>query len=158
MGVFTYQNDNASSVSRPRLYKALVVDFDNLIPKIVEAAQTIEILEGNGGPGTLKKLTYVEDGATKYVIQKVVALDGANYVYNYSAIEGTGMPEGVEKMTFDMKLEEGPNGGSVGKVSVTYFTKTDAPPSEEELAAGKAKGEGLFKAVEAYLLAHPEYN
>ncbi|XP_054807234.1 class-10 pathogenesis-related protein 1-like [Prosopis cineraria] len=156
MGVFTYQNDNASTVATSRLYKALVVDFDNLVPKIMEGV-TIEILEGNGGPGTLKKLTYPRGEETKYLVQKVEAVDEASYAYNYSMIEGSGLAEGVEKMTFETKLVEGADGGSVGKVSITYFTKTDAPPSDEELANGKASGDGLFRAVEAYLLAHPDH-
>lgn len=60
MGIFTVSEENISAVAPATLYKALVVDGDNLIPKVVEAIQSVEILEGNGAPGTLKKLSYVE--------------------------------------------------------------------------------------------------
>ncbi|KAI9123015.1 hypothetical protein K1719_005904 [Acacia pycnantha] len=156
MGAFTYQSENASSVARSRLFKAFVLDVNNLLPKIMEGVK-IEILEGNGGAGTLKKTTYSEGGETKYVVERVEAVDESNYVYNYSVVEGSALPEGVEKITFETKIEEAANGGSLGKASFTYFTKTDAPPSDDIIASAKAQGSGLFKAVEAYLLAHPEY-
>ncbi|KAI9123024.1 hypothetical protein K1719_005913 [Acacia pycnantha] len=156
MGVFTYHDDEKTSTVPPsKLYKALVLDSDELIPKVLDSVQSVEIVEGNGGPGTVKKLTFVEGGETKYVLQKVEEIDEANYGYKYSIIGGSGIPETVEKITFESKLEEGPNGGSKGKVTVTYFTKTDAPPSEEEINTGKAKGQGLFRAIEAYVLANP---
>lgn len=60
MGVFTVSEENTSAVAPAKLYKALVVDGDTLIPKVVEAIQSIEILEGTGAPGTIKKLSYVE--------------------------------------------------------------------------------------------------
>nr|KYP47272.1 hypothetical protein KK1_031063 [Cajanus cajan] len=60
MGVFTFQNENTSTVAPARLYKPLVKDSDDLIPKAVEAIKSVEILEGNGGPGTIKKFTFVK--------------------------------------------------------------------------------------------------
>jgi len=60
MGVFTFEDETTSTVAPARLYKALVKDADNLVPKAVEAIKSVEIVEGNGGPGTIKKLTFVE--------------------------------------------------------------------------------------------------
>ncbi|KAI9123070.1 hypothetical protein K1719_005959 [Acacia pycnantha] len=155
MGVFTYHNEIASSVTRSRLFKAFVLDFDNLIPKIMKMGQKIEILEGNGGPGTLRKITYVEGGEAKYVVEKWEAADEAKYVYSYSVVEGSGLAEGMEKITIEQKLEEGADGGCVGKDSITFFTKFDAPPTDVEVSTIKAIREGLIRAIEAYLLAHP---
>ena len=96
-------------------------------------------------------------GQTKYVLHRVDAIDAANFVYNFSIIGGTGLAETLEKVQFESQLVEGPNGGSLRKVRVQYFTKGDAQISEEELKAGQAKVEGLVKLVEGFLLANPDY-
>ncbi|KAJ1427519.1 START-like domain superfamily [Sesbania bispinosa] len=158
MGVFTFQDETTSAVAPAKLYKALVKDADNIIPKAVEAIQSIETVEGNGGPGTIKKLTFLEGGESKYVLHKIEAIDEANFGYNYSIVGGVGLPETMEKVSFEAKLVAGPNGGSIGKLTVKYQTKGNAEPSEEELKEGKARGDALFKAIEGYVLANPDYN
>ncbi|NP_001296627.1 ABA-responsive protein ABR18-like [Cicer arietinum] len=158
MGVFTFEQETASTVPPAKLYKAMVKDADVIIPKAVDAIKTVETVEGNGGPGTIKKLTFVEGGQTLYVLHKIEAIDEANLGYNYSIVGGAGLSETVERYHFEAKLCEGPNGGSIGKVSVKYQTKGDAKPNEKEVQEGKAKGDALFKAIEGYVLANPNYN
>ncbi|KAL4298965.1 ABA-responsive protein ABR18-like [Arachis hypogaea] len=96
-----------------KLYNAMK-DADSITPKIIDDIKSVEIVEGNGGPGTIKKLTIVE------------AL-----------------------------LVEGPNGESIGKLSVKFHSKGDSKPDEEDMKKGKAKGEALFKAIEGYDSANP---
>jgi hypothetical protein len=84
-------------------------------------------------------------------------VDDANLAYNYSIVGGVGLPDTIEKISFEAKLSAGPNGGTIAKLSVKYFTKGDFAPSEEELKNGKARGDGLFKALEGYVLANPDY-
>lgn len=91
-------------------------------------------------------------------MHKIEAVDEANWGYNYSIVGGVGLPDTVEKISFESKLVAGPNGGSIGKVTIKYHTKGDAEPSEEEIKNGKAKGDALFKAIEGYVLANPDYN
>ncbi|XP_028772122.1 class-10 pathogenesis-related protein 1-like [Neltuma alba] len=158
MGVFTFSEESISAVAPATLYKALVFDGDNLIPKVVDAIQSVEILEGTGAAGTIKKINYLEDGQLHYAKHKVEAVDKDNLVYNYTLVESDTFPETLEKIAVETKLAVAPNGGSVVKVTVNYVTKGDAKPSEEELKIGKQKGDGLFKAVEAYVLANPSYN
>ncbi|NP_001351690.1 disease resistance response protein DRRG49-C [Cicer arietinum] len=158
MGVFSFEDEATSIVAPATLYKALVTDADNLTPKVIDAIKSVEIVEGNGGPGTIKKFTFVEEGETKFVLHKVDAIDDANWAYHYSIVGGAGLPDTVEKISFEAKLIAGPNGGSIAKLSVKYHTKGDFTPSEEELKSGKAKGDGLFKALEGYCLANPNYN
>ncbi|CAI8590178.1 unnamed protein product [Vicia faba] len=158
MGVFNFDDEKTSIVAPAILYKALVIDADTLTPKIIDDVKSVEIVEGNGGAGTIKKVTFVEDGETKHVLHKVELVDVANFAYNHSIVGGAGLPDTVEKISFEAKLSAGPNGGSVGKLSVKYFTKGDDAPSEEQLKKDKAKGDGLFKALEDYCIAHPDYN
>ena len=98
------------------------------------------------------------DGETKFVLHKIEAVDEANLGYSYSVVGGAALPDTAEKITFHSKLAAGPNGGSAGKLTVEYQTKGDAQPNQDDLKIGKAKSDALFKAVEAYLLAHPDYN
>lgn len=68
MGVFTFEDEHTSTVPPAKLYKALAKDSDSIIPKAVEAIQSIENVEGNGGPGTVKKVTVVEGNCIIYML------------------------------------------------------------------------------------------
>ncbi|KAK7329504.1 hypothetical protein VNO77_23674 [Canavalia gladiata] len=157
MGVVTQEYATPAAVPRNRLFKAMTLNFHNLFPKLVNGIHSIVFTQGTGGPGTIKKITTIEGDKTKYVLHRVDAIDEATFVYNFSIIEGTGLADTLEKVSFESKLEEGPNGGSIRKVRVQFFTKGDATFSEEELKANKAKIEGLVKLVESYLLENPDY-
>ncbi|KAL2338988.1 hypothetical protein Fmac_013434 [Flemingia macrophylla] len=50
MGVFTFEEEDVSPVAPAQLYKAFAKDSDTILPKVVEAIQSIEIVEGNGAP------------------------------------------------------------------------------------------------------------
>lgn len=62
MGVFTYETEFISNTVPPeRLFKALVLNGHNLIPTLApNEIKSGEILEGDGGVGTIKKITYPE--------------------------------------------------------------------------------------------------
>ncbi|XP_058730886.1 ABA-responsive protein ABR18-like [Vicia villosa] len=158
MGIFIFENDTTSTVAPAKLFKAVVHDADVIVPKVVDSIKTVEIVEGNGGPGTVKKITFVEGGQTLYVLHKIETIDDAKFEYNYSIVGGFSISDIVEKISFEAKLFEGPNGGSVGKMTVKYHTKGDAKPIEKEVEEGKAKSDALFKAIEGFVLANPNYN
>jgi len=60
MAVFTFEDQTTSPVAPATLYNALAKDADNIIPKAVDSFKAVEIVEGNGGPGTIKKISFVE--------------------------------------------------------------------------------------------------
>ncbi|RYR30684.1 hypothetical protein Ahy_B01g055429 isoform A [Arachis hypogaea] len=70
MAVFTFEDEITSPLPPSKLYNAMK-DADSLTPKIIDDVKSVEIVEGNGGPGTIKKLTIVEDGETKFILHKV---------------------------------------------------------------------------------------
>jgi len=70
MGVFTFNDEHVSTVAPAKLYKALAKDADEIVPKVISAAQSVEIVEGNGGPGTIKKLSIVEGNLRAYSMYK----------------------------------------------------------------------------------------
>ena len=118
-----------------------------------------EILEGNGGPGTIKKISFGEGSSYKYVKHQIDGLDAENFSYNYSAIEGDALGDVVEKISYETNLVASPDGGSIVKSSSTYHTKGNHEIKEENVKEGKEKASHLFKAIEVYLLANPDaYN
>ncbi|BFG15018.1 hypothetical protein CerSpe_012920 [Prunus speciosa] len=119
MGVFTYETKFTSVIAPPRLFKALVLDADNLVPKIApQAVKSAEIVEGDGGVGTIKKTSFGEGSEYSYVKHQVDALDKDNFVYN---------------------------GGSIIKNTSNYHTKGDVEIKEEHVKAGKERAHALFK-------------
>ncbi|KAK7246344.1 hypothetical protein RIF29_41210 [Crotalaria pallida] len=156
MGVFAFEDENTSPVAPAKLFKALTKDGDVIIPKVIEPIQSVETVEGNGGPGTVKKIIAVKDGKEGYVLHKIDAIDEANLTYDYSIVGGVGLDESLEKITIESKLLPGPDGGSIGKIKVKFHTKGDVLPDHVREEA-KFRGVGLFKAVEGYILANPDY-
>nr|CAA96536.1 major allergen Mal d1 [Malus domestica] len=160
MGVFNYETEFTSVIPAPRLFKAFILDGDNLIPKIApQAIKSTKIIEGDGGVGTIKKVTFGEGSQYGYVKQRVNGIDKDNFTYSYSMIEGDTLSDKLEKITYETKLIASPDGGSIIKTNSHYHAKGDVEIKEEHVKAGKEKASGLFKLLEAYLLAHSDaYN
>ncbi|KAM7463117.1 hypothetical protein LguiA_031240 [Lonicera macranthoides] len=157
MGVITYDMDVPCAVSAEKLYKAFVLDADNLIPKVVpQAIKSVEILEGDGGAGTIKLVTFGEGSQYKCVKHRVDGIDKDNLTYSYSIIEGDALGDVVESISYHVKVVPSADGGSVCRNRSIYTTKEGVELSEDEIKTGKEKATGLFKAVEAYLLANPD--
>nr|GLL26989.1 pathogenesis-related protein STH-2-like [Ipomoea trifida]GMC92000.1 pathogenesis-related protein STH-2-like [Ipomoea batatas]GMC99738.1 pathogenesis-related protein STH-2-like [Ipomoea batatas]GME18107.1 pathogenesis-related protein STH-2-like [Ipomoea batatas] len=156
MGVTTYTHEVATSVAAPRMFKALFVDSHNLLPKVIpQTIKSIEIVQGDGGDGCIKKTNYLEDGTLKYGKHKFEVVDIDNLVCKYSLIEGDVMVDKVEIVYYEAKFEVSGNGGCVCKTTCKFHTKGDYALKEEEIKEGVDKAMELFKVVEQYLLANP---
>ncbi|GKU85376.1 hypothetical protein SLEP1_g55 [Rubroshorea leprosula] len=142
MGVFTYSNEYTSSIPPARLFKAVILDSHNLIPKLV--------------PQLIKNIEFTEGSQIKYVKNRIDELDEKNFLYKYSLIEGGELLDKLEKITYEVKFESTPEGGSKNKMTSTYYTKGDIVLTEEEIKAGKERVLGVYKVVEGYLLQHPD--
>lgn len=80
MGAFTYNAEHTSAVPPERLFKALVLDSDNLFPKVIpDCIKSSEILEGDGGPGTVKKITFPESKYNSY--QPFLYIKGWSFLF-----------------------------------------------------------------------------
>ncbi|KAM0984845.1 hypothetical protein ACFX2I_012119 [Malus domestica] len=159
MGVFTYESEFSSVIPPTRLYNAFVLDADNLIPKIApQAVKSTEILGGNGGVGTIKKINFGEGSTYNYVKHRIDGVDKDNLVYKYSVIEGDAISETIEKICYETKLMASGSGCVIKSIS-HYHTKGDVEIKEEHVKAGKEKASHLFKLIENYLLEHQDaYN
>ncbi|PHU21546.1 Major allergen Pru ar 1 [Capsicum chinense] len=152
MGINTYAHESTTTVAPTRLFKALVLDSDNLIPKVMPDVKDIETVDGDE---TIKKMNFVEGGPIKYLKHKIHVVDEKNLVSKYSLVEGDVLGDKLESITYEVKFEASGNGGCVCKTTSEYHTKGDHVVSEEEHNVGKEKAIDLLKAVEAYLLANP---
>ncbi|XVF28258.1 hypothetical protein REPUB_Repub15cG0014200 [Reevesia pubescens] len=157
MGVFTYESEVVTTIPPAKMFKAYILDGDTLIPKIVpQAFKNVEYIEGNGEPGSIRKVTFGEGSQFNYMKHKVEALDKENFVYSYSVIDGDALMNTLEKITYDIKLEPSAAGGSICKTTSKYYTIGEFELTEEGIKAGKEKALGMFKAIESYLLANPD--
>ncbi|XP_059647251.1 major strawberry allergen Fra a 1-2-like [Cornus florida] len=157
MGVISYDMEITSSIPPAKMFKAFVLDADNLIPKILpQAIKSVEIIQGDGGVGTIKLVTFGEGNQMKSVKHQVDGIDKENFVYSYSIIEGDALMGVLEKISYETKIEASSDGGSICKSNSKYHTIGDAQITEDQIKSGKEKASAMFKAVEAYLLANPD--
>ncbi|KAF3438392.1 hypothetical protein FNV43_RR21154 [Rhamnella rubrinervis] len=157
MGVSTYEFELTSGIAPARFFKALVLDSDNVFPKVhPQSYKKIDIVSGDGGPGTVKKAHLGHGGIQ---VNRIDVLDTHNLEFSYSVIEGEVLGGVLDKITYRVKIVEGAHGGSVLKATATYFAKGDLEINRDQALQGKEKYSALFKAVEAHLLEHPHlYN
>ncbi|KAL6188519.1 hypothetical protein ACLB2K_039911 [Fragaria x ananassa] len=82
MGVLTYESQFTSVIPPARLFKAFALDIDNPIPKIApQAVESAEILEGDGGVRTIKKINLGEESEYSYVKHQIDGIDKENFVH-----------------------------------------------------------------------------
>ncbi|WCJ23405.1 Major strawberry allergen Fra a 1-A [Euphorbia peplus] len=156
MGVLTIERELTTAISPATMFKIFVSENHIYLPKIVPTI-SVEVLEGNGGPGTIKKTTFNGDATElKYIKTKTEATDKENFSHSYSIIDSDPQPEKVEKATMEIKMEASANGGSIIKSCSKYYPKENCEVDEEKIKAGAEKALGLFKVVEALILANPD--
>ncbi|XP_065863737.1 major allergen Pru ar 1-like [Euphorbia lathyris] len=156
MGVLTIEREITTSVPPSTMFKIFVLENHIYLPKIVPHF-SVEILEGNGGPGTIKKTTFGAEGSEfKYIKTKIEATDKENFSHSYSVIEADPKTEKLAKITMEIKMEASPNGGSIIKTCSKYYPKENCEVDEDIIKAKAEKAMGLYKVVDAYILANPD--
>ena len=61
MGVFTYTEEHTTPIPLARAFKAMILDADKLMPKLVpQAFKSIEVIQGDGGAGSIKQINFAE--------------------------------------------------------------------------------------------------
>ncbi|KAL2230593.1 major allergen Pru ar 1-like [Sesamum indicum] len=152
MGAITYDMEIPSSIPAAKMFKALVLDADTLIPKIMpQAIKSVEILEGDGGVGTVKLIHFGEGSQYKSVKHRVDATDEENLTHSYTVVEGDALAGVLESITYHVKIVPTEDGGCICK---NRSTKGDVEINEEKIKEGKEKATQMFKAIEAYLKAN----
>ncbi|KAJ8627930.1 hypothetical protein MRB53_021237 [Persea americana] len=126
----TVSNEIPSPVAPSRLWKAIVKESHNLMPKLMpDIISSIVLLEGNGGVGTIRQSNFTSGGL---------------------------IGKKVKSTSFELKFEDGADGGSVCKFKGEYETIEDCLPTEDETKEMMGSMVGMFKAIEGYLIANPD--
>ena len=141
-----------SPVSAPRLFRAAILDWHNLGPKLVPeiiASGTGE--SGDGGVGSVRQLNFTSVMPFSYVKERLDFIDHDKFECKSTIIEGGHLGTRLESASAHFKVEPTSAGGSI----VTVTTNTKPLPGieadEEVIAAAKGAIEKHFRAAEAYL-------
>ncbi|XP_047335903.1 major strawberry allergen Fra a 1-2-like [Impatiens glandulifera] len=109
-------------MSRPtKLCKAFILHVENLVPTILpQAIKSIETIEGDGEPGTVKIIT-LPQMQIQSVKHRVDGIDKENYTYSYNIIEVDVLKNGLESLSYEIKIFDGSNGGSICKKQARFI-------------------------------------
>ncbi|KAK3418027.1 hypothetical protein EUGRSUZ_H04009 [Eucalyptus grandis] len=155
MGVITYSQEFTCAVAPSRMFKALILDSHNIIPKIVTGGiKSVEFIEGDGRVGSIKQTNFGESAHIKYTKHKIDALDVENFYCKYTLIESDIKFDKIKFIVYEVKFALA-NGGCVCKMTSEYHVEEGAELKEDDIKHGKDRAMGLFKTVEEYLLANP---
>ncbi|XP_012084573.1 major allergen Pru ar 1 [Jatropha curcas] len=157
MGVLTYESEVVSAVPAAKLFKVFLFESHIYAPKILpQTIKNIEILQGDGGVGTIKKTNFADGFEVKYIKHKIDAVDKDNFTFKYTSFEGEPWLDTLDKVVYETQVVPTPDGGSVTKFTTNYSPKGDAELDVNIVKRGDDNAIGMFKAVEAYLLANPD--
>ncbi|MBA0841326.1 hypothetical protein Goarm_003822 [Gossypium armourianum] len=156
MGVFTYDYESTSPVAPVRLFKAFTIEAAKVWPTAApNAVKSVEV-EANPSSGSIVKINFFEGLPFQYMKHQIGGHDENNFSYSYSLIEGGPLGDKLEKISYENKFEAAASGGSICKSSMKFYTVGDNVITEDEIKALIKGSEGVYKPVEAYLLANPE--
>ncbi|KAL7595649.1 hypothetical protein Lser_V15G31320 [Lactuca serriola] len=156
MAVITSELEVTSSLPAAKLFK-VYGDFDTLAPKVdPQTFKSVNIIEGDGGVGSIKSITFGESVPYKNSKHRVDAIDISNLSFSYTIFEGDALLGIIDSATHHIKFVPSADGGSVYKHSTEFNCKPDAQLSEDILNFAKEAFKNTFKAIEAYAIAHPE--
>nr|ABR10301.1 pathogen-related protein STH-2 [Salvia miltiorrhiza] len=156
MGVKSFFQEMKTKISSSRLFKALVTESPEVVPKFTTSIKSIELIQGSGyAPGAIFQTNFPEGAHFKYMKCRVDEIDHEKHSIKYTLIEGDMLGDKLEKICYDMKFEDTEDGGCVVKVTSEYHTKGGYELADEDLKGAKEQSLGMYKSCEDYLLANP---
>nr|AVZ46891.1 pathogenesis related class 10 protein [Hypericum tomentosum] len=156
MGVFTTVEEATYRVPAHRMFKALVTERQIMAPKVMPSFfNSMEIVHGDGGVGTVKKATFAQGLPFKTMSLRIDALDTENYYVRSTLFEGEMIGDTLEKIVHEIKMEPLET-GCKSTVRSNYHLKPGAVFNEAVAEATKMHSQMLNKAMEEYLLSHPD--
>ncbi|XP_073051648.1 major pollen allergen Bet v 1-D/H-like [Primulina eburnea] len=157
MDVISATHELKSRVPAKRMFEAIVIDGRNLLPKIApRAIKSIDILQGDGGAGSIRQINFPNGAPFPYVREKVDVVDTENLLFKARAFESRMFGDKIEAIHTTQKYEDSGDGGCIIKLTVEIHPKDGADFNDEDRQMGKAFGREIFSIVEEYLVAHPD--
>ncbi|XP_078180380.1 pathogenesis-related protein 1-like [Carex rostrata] len=154
----SWSSEVESSIPAPRLFKAAIMDWHNLAPKLSPDKVVSAIpVEGEGGVGSIRQFNFAPGMPFSHVKERLDFIDVEKFEVKSSLIEGGGIGTHVESAS-SHTIFVPKDGGCVVKVVGSYKPVPGAN-ADEEAERVKASFIGIIKAAEAYLVANPDaYN
>ncbi|CAI9097091.1 OLC1v1033412C2 [Oldenlandia corymbosa var. corymbosa] len=160
----TFEYEVTSTIPPERLIKALSFD-KSYVPKVFpQGVRSIDLLEGDGGVGSIFLITYAEGfHLLKNAKHRVDGIDKDNLTYTYTILEvelHSGPAEDdIQTVTDVIKIAPSADGaGSLVKATSTYNTAGATGVTEEQIR-GNERITFMIKSIGDYLLANPDaYN
>ncbi|PKI46035.1 hypothetical protein CRG98_033564 [Punica granatum] len=164
MAVTCFTQEFKTAIAPSRMFRALILDSHNLIPKIApQGIKSIEFIQGDGGAGSIKQTNFADGGHLKWLKHRIDSVDVEKLVCKYTLIESDiafdkieSVVYEIESVVYEVKFEASSDSGCVCKMTSEYHVKAGAELKEEDIKQGKEKAMGLYKVVKEYLLANPE--
>ncbi|KAJ6769408.1 hypothetical protein OIU74_022960 [Salix koriyanagi] len=156
MDVTGYTQEFTCPIAPARMFKALILDSNNLIPNLLpQFVKSVDLIHGDGGAGSIEQVNFTEGTDIKYVKHRIDELDRVNLVCKYTMIEGDPLGDKLESIAYEVRFEVGSDAGCNCKMTSSYIKLGDFTIKEEEIRVGQDKARGIYKVVEAYLLENP---
>ncbi|KXG39554.1 pathogenesis-related protein 1-like [Sorghum bicolor] len=148
-----------SPVAAPRLFRAAVMDWHTLAPKVAShVVASAHPVEGDGGVGSVRQFNFTSFMPFSFMKERLDFLDVDKCECKNTLVEGGGIGVAIETAASHIKVEPAAGGGSVVKVESTYKLLPGVDEKDEEVKAKEAVT-AIFKGAEAYLVANPDaYN
>ncbi|KAM0870396.1 hypothetical protein ACQ4PT_040028 [Festuca glaucescens] len=144
----SWTHETESQVAAPRMFRACVMDYHTLAPKLApHIIDNAHHVEGDGGVGSIRHYNCGSAVPFNVVKKKIEFLDVDKCEFKYT-IEC----DGIDMATWNIKIKPTANGGSVAKVECTY----KGANGKDMMLKAKDSGADMFKTVDAYLIANPD--
>ncbi|KAA8548981.1 hypothetical protein F0562_000665 [Nyssa sinensis] len=118
MGVTSIAQEFSAPVAPTKMFKALILDSHNLVPKLMpHSIKSIEFIEGNGDVGSIKQTNFTDGSHFKYLKHRIDALDKENFLCKYSLIEGDVLGHNLELIAYEVKFEASGDGGCICRMT-----------------------------------------
>ncbi|CAI9291931.1 root allergen protein [Lactuca sativa] len=155
MTLFNIDVEIQSTVPAPKLFKAYH-DFDKLAHKVdPETYKSVEIIKGDGGPGTVRNITFGDGLPFTSGKSKIDTIDEENLSLSYTIFEGDVLTDVLDSATHHVKFIPSADGGSTYKHTIVNKCKGDNKLTDDQVKLTKESFTKTFKAVEAHINANP---
>nr|CAA10719.1 intracellular pathogenesis-related protein, isoform 5 [Asparagus officinalis] len=150
----SWSHEVAANVPAGKLFKAAMLDWHNLGPKIVpDFIASGSVVSGGGAVGSVREIKMSNPELPfNYLKERLDFVDHEKFEVKNTLVEGGGLGKQFESASNHFKFEPSGNNGCIVKVTATYKL---LPGVTVESAKAKEGVTHHIKAAEAYLLANP---
>ncbi|XP_039827526.1 pathogenesis-related protein 1-like [Panicum virgatum] len=145
-----------SPVAAPRLFRAAVMDWHTLAPKLAShVVAGAHIVQSDAHVGSVRQFNFTSAMPFGFMKERLEILDADKFECKSTLVEGGGIGVAIETAASHIKVEPTADGGSLVKVDSTYKLLPGVEV-KGEIAKAKESVTAIFKAAEAFLVANPD--